>query len=157
VSQRHSEYERLPNDLYITPQWVWDALYSVEPWAKEAWDCCPANADFDFLDHRPLGFHNRRGEIATNPPYGKQAERIIKHAIDVTRTANGRVAMLLPHAYDCAAGRVDLFKHLPFKYKWTLTKRIQWDNLVHTAQPSSNHAWYIWDWKYIGPPKMGWL
>jgi hypothetical protein len=152
MSVRHSEYERLPGDLYITPQWVWDALYSVEAWAKDAWDCCPVNADFDFLTVMAPP-----KDIATNPPYGKQAEKVIRHALYTTRAVNGRFAMLLPHAYDTAMGRVDLFNHLPFKCKWTLTKRIQWDNLVHTAAPSSNHAWYVWDWKYIGPPKMGWL
>jgi hypothetical protein len=156
MSVRHSEYERLPSDLYITPQWVWDALYSVEPWAKDAWDCCPVNAGYDFLDAPPLRVPGGLF-IATNPPYGKQAERIIRHAIGLTEADLGKVAMLLPHAYDTAKGRSDLFMHLPFKCKWTLTKRIQWENLVHTASPSSNHAWYIWDWKYIGPPKMGWL
>jgi hypothetical protein len=152
MSVRYSEYERLPGDLYITPQWVWDALYSVEPWARDAWDCCPIGADFDFLTMKePIK------AVATNPPYGRQAEQIIIHALNRTRITNSKVAMLLPHAYDCAKGRVDLFRHLPFKCKWTLTKRIQWENLAHTASPSSNHAWYIWDWKYIGPPKMGWL
>jgi hypothetical protein len=154
MSVRHSEYERLPGDLYITPQWVWDALYSVEPWAKDAWDCCPINADFDFLKY---GASTVLIDIATNPPYGRQAERIIRQALFLTSDATGKVAMLLPHAYDTAIRRVDLFKNLPFKCKWTLTKRIQWENLVHTATPSSNHAWYIWDWKYIGPQKMGWL
>jgi hypothetical protein len=153
VSVRHSEYERLPGDLYITPQWVWDALYSVEPWARDAWDCCPVNPDFDVFDIK----HNSRSGLATNPPYGRMAEKVIRHALMLSSQVNGKVAMLLPHAYDCAKGRVDLFNHLPFKRKWTLTERIQWDNLVHTASPSSNHAWYIWDWKYIGPPKMGWL
>jgi hypothetical protein len=155
MSVRHSEYARKPNDLYITPQWVWDALYSVEAWAKDAWDCCPVNADFDFLDSSAPGYPPM--DLATNPPYGRQAEKVIKHAINITSSSNGRVAMLLPHAYDTAMGRVDLFKHLPFKCKWTITRRIQWDNLEHTAAPSSNHAWYVWDWKYIGPAKMGWL
>jgi hypothetical protein len=154
MSVRHSEYERLPGDLYITPQWVWDALYSVEPWARDAWDCCPVGANFDFLTQQHL-FRN----IATNPPYGRAAERIIRHAVELASqmASPGRIAMLLPHAYDCAQGRVDLFKNSPFKIKHTLTKRIQWENLVHTASPSSNHAWYVWDWMYIGPPKMGWL
>jgi hypothetical protein len=154
MSVRHSEYERLPGDLYITPQWVWDALYSVEAWAKDAWDCCPVNAEYNFLTDT---IYPSTPNIATNPPYGRMAERVIRHAIALESAVNGKVAMLLPHAYDTAMGRVDLFKHLPFKCKWTLTKRIQWDNLVHTATPSSNHAGYIWDWKYIGPPKMGWL
>lgn len=155
MSQRHSTYARQANDLYVTPQWVWAALYSVEAWAREAWDCCPVNADFDFLE-MSVTFK----DLASNPPYGQSAERVIRHAIDLTSRMRkpGRVAMLLPHAYDCAKGRVDLFKNLPFKCKYTLTERIRWDNLDQKkAGPSTNHAWYVWDWKHIGPARMGWL
>lgn len=154
MAERHSGRERMFADTYVTPQWVWDALYSVEPWARDAFDCCPELACFDFLECVPVkGFP----ALATNPPY-KIAESIIRHALDQTAPAMGKVAMLLPHAYDTAKGRVDLFNHLPFKCKWTLTKRIRWANLPQSkAGPSMNHAWFVWDWKYIGPPKMGWL
>jgi hypothetical protein len=156
MGQRNSGYARIENDLYITPKWVWDALYSVEAWAKDAWDCCPINHDEDFrINYNYL--ESSHAGIATNPPYGREAESIIRHALELTKLGRNKIAMLLPHSYDCAKGRVDLFNHLPFRCKWTLTKRIQWDNLEHTATPSSNHAWYVWDWKYIGPAKMGWL
>ena len=79
-------------------------------------------------------------DIATNPPYGKLAEKIIRHALKLTEATGGKVAMLLPHAWDCAKGRVDLFENPPFKCKLTLLQRIRWANLEHTASPSSNHA-----------------
>ena len=52
MAQRNSEYARVAGDTYVTPQWVWQALYSVEPYFDNptfVWDCAPVNADFDFL------------------------------------------------------------------------------------------------------------
>lgn len=151
MSQRNSEYARIPGDLYVTPKWVWEALYEVEPWARQAWDCAPINATFDFLE----GVEPRTA-IATNPPF-KLAEEFCWRAINRTRPFRGKVAMLLPHAFDAAKTRVGLFNH-PFKIKYTITKRIRWDNLEQKkAGPSLNHAWYVWDYDYSGPPLMGWL
>jgi hypothetical protein len=45
VAERHSGLERMPADTYVTPRWVYEALYTVEPWAKSAWDCAPVDAD----------------------------------------------------------------------------------------------------------------
>ncbi len=147
---RHSEYEIKENQTYVTPQWVWDILYRQFPWFKGAYDCCPANATFDFLKDDLI-----RCYIATNPPYGKEAEKIVRHALHVTKLAGsvtgggGSVAMLLPHAWDTAKTRKDLFTTAPFYAKLTLTRRIRWENLDQKAAgPSSNHAWYVWDWDW---------
>jgi hypothetical protein len=48
MSQRHSEYARIPGDTYVTPRWCYDALFAVEE-VSAPWDCAPVNADFDFL------------------------------------------------------------------------------------------------------------
>lgn len=149
MSQRHSDYDRIPGDTYVTPQWVYDALYAVEPWAKLAWDCAPAEAEFDFLS-RPWGGK----AIATNPPFAL-APKFCRHAIGCAR----KVAMLLPLGFDAAKSRRDLFAdNRAFKAKYTLTRRIRWQNLIQAkAGPSSNHAWYVWDRDHSGPPTMGWL
>jgi len=34
-----------------------------------------------------------------------------------------------------------------------LTRRIVWFEAPKAA-PSFNHAWYIWDWKHVGPPVL---
>jgi len=147
MSQRNSGYARMPRDTYVTPRWVYEALYTVEPWARDAWDCAPINADFDFLSE-PLCL-----DIATNPPFSLAGEfcRRAQHA--------SKVAMLLPLAFDSAKGRKDLFAENPsFKAKYVLTKRIRWENLEQKkAGPSSNHAWYVWDRSHEGPPILGWL
>jgi hypothetical protein len=149
VSQRNSEYARIAGDTYVTPRWVYEALYSVEPWAENAWDCAPVNADFDFLKVEADGAHD---SICTNPPFSN-SHAFADHAVGIAE----RVAMLLPHAWDAAKTRRYLFQKA-FKAKYTLTKRIRWENLDQKKNgPSSNHAWFVWDWSYNGKPFMGWL
>ncbi len=149
MAQRNSGFERMPRETYVTPKWVWEALYSVEPWARFAWDCAPVDADFDFL-----ATNCPPESIATNPPYN-QAPEFCRHAL----TGASRVAMLLSIHFDSAHGRRDLFADNPsFKAKYTLIRRIRWDNLVQSkAGPSQNHAWYVWDAEHRGPPILGWL
>ena len=150
MSQRHSGYERMPRETYVTPRWVYEALYAVEPWAAEAWDCAPVDADFDFL---AKDWPERR-HIATNPPFNL-APAFCRHAIKNAV----KVAMLLSVHFDTAKGRRDLFADNPnFKAKYVLTTRIRWDNLVQVkAGPSQNHAWYVWQRGFEGKPTIGWL
>ncbi len=156
MAERNSEYERVPGDTYVTPPWVYEALADVEPWAVAAWDCAPVEAKFDFLkveEIEPLAY------IATNPPYkDKMPEKFIRHALHLTRQHEGKVAMLLPMAYDCGKTRRDLFENHPFKAKYTLTRRICWMNLSQVGSPSQNHAWFVWDWQCASNKAfMGWL
>ena len=68
------------------------------------------------------------------------------------------VAMLLPMTFDAAKTRRDLFEEKPFKAKYTITRRIRWENLEQKKNgPSTNHAWYVWDWQWKQKPIMGWL
>ena len=155
MAQRNSEYARMPGDCYVTPGWVWNALYEVEPWAKTAWDPAPVDGDFDFLED-DLSIYVGLN-IASNPPF-KLADKFIRHSLLMTETHNGKVAMLLPHTFDTARTRTPLGS-TPYKCKYVLTRRIRWDNLDQKkAGPSTNHAWYVWDWKYKpGWPSMRWL
>lgn len=182
MSQRHSEYELVPGDCYFTPAWVTEALLSVEEFSDPIWEpapgdghmvraltsggysVAPSHMDFLSTSHRNCNAKS----IVTNPPYSQGlAEKFVRHAInlmlvggDITdRSESGKVAMLLPHAWDTAKGRRDIFEEHPaFKAKHTLTRRIRWENLEQKANgPSSNHAWFVWDWKHSGPPTLGYL
>jgi len=149
MSERNSEYARQPDDAYWTPAWVFDALHEAEKFYGP-WDCAPRNADFDFLKMESAPSPH----IVTNPPFAL-AEQFIRHALDLTREQKGKVAMLLPHAFDTARRRVDLFDRPPFKCKLTLLRRIRWENLRQKpAGPSKSHAWYLWDWSHTGPATM---
>jgi hypothetical protein len=150
MAQRKSEYARIEGDTYVTPKWVYDALYSVEPWTgRTAFDCAPVNRDgYDFLCDRSLV----GCDVATNPPFNL-ADEFCRHALELCT----RSAMLLPHAFDTAKGRIDLWGE-PFKAKYTLTRRIRWENIEQKKNgPSNNHAWFVWDKTYSGKPFLGYL
>jgi hypothetical protein len=148
MAQRKSEYARIEGDTYVTPQWVYDALYEVEHF-RHPWDPAPAYSEYDFFK-----VENDSRDIVTNPPFNI-ADKFIRHALCLSA---GKVAMLLPIAFDSAKTRRDLFEQKPFKAKYTLTKRIRWENLEQKKNgPSTNHAWFVWDWQYEGKPFLGYL
>lgn len=151
MSQRNSEYARMAGDTYVTPKWVYEALYSVE--SLEPYDCAPISPSEDFLSVS----RDWARDLVTNPPF-KLAEKFVRHALMGTKVCSRSVAMLLPHAWDTANSRRDLFEQMPFKAKYTLTKRIRWENLEQKKNgPSMNHAWFVWDWNYEGKPFLGYL
>ncbi len=180
MSQKHSGYELVPGDNYHTPAWVTEALLSVEIFdapiwepAAGAWHMVHPIADFydstnvvptdidegaDFFSYNTPALGAK--SIITNPPYSNGlAEKFVRHALDLMEMVEGKIAMLLPLAWDSAKGRRNLFKDNPaFKAKYTLTKRIRWENLEQKANgPSQNHAWYVWDWNNSNLPLAGYL
>ena len=89
--------------------------------------------------------------IITNPPYGKDAEKFIRKALDILPHNNGVCAFLMRNEYDCAKSRIDLFNQHPFARKVILTTRPKWIE-GSDGSPRHNYAWYIWDYKHIGSP-----
>ena len=125
MSQRDSGYERKERDLYETPAWVTEAL----------------------LPHLPASLPSVL--VITNPPY-----ELAREFIEKSLTIADHVAMLLRTDYDHAKSRAHLFGNCPsFAKKVVLTKRIKWFE-YSTAQPSFNHAWFIWDSCHNGPPTL---
>jgi hypothetical protein len=155
VAQRNSEYARQADDLYVTPRWVYEELYKVEPWAEFAWDPAPEDRyDVDFLKDdltKMVGL-----DIATNPPFSL-ADAFIKQSLAITEAPRGKVAMLLPYTFDAAKSRRLIWQY-PFKIRYNITTRIRWLNLTQKkAGPSTNHCWYVWDWNFRGNPRVGWI
>jgi hypothetical protein len=105
-----------------------------------------------------LGQKPTSRSVITNAPFAR-ADEFIRHALRATKRAEGRVAMLLPTHFDTAQSRRTLFAECRmFAKKWILTRRIRWSNLPQKKNiPSTNHAWFVWDWKYEGPPVLGYL
>jgi hypothetical protein len=107
----------------------------------------------DFLaDTGSAGYSDILGEgfhaIITNPPYGDDAEKFIRKALQLSGRTIGVCAFLLRNEYDCSKGRVDLFNQYPFARKIVLTSRPKWIE-GSTGAPRHNYSWYIWDYKYI--------
>lgn len=170
MSQRDSGYERKALDLYETPPWVTAALVPHLGSDLHVWEPAAGSgrmvlalADAGYLveasdiaggrDFLQTGEIFNCDVIVTNPPY-TLAREFIDHALRIMRPAMGRVAMLLRTDFDHAKTRQHLFGDCDqFSKKLVLTKRIVWFDGPGAA-PSFNHAWYIWDWKHIGPPTL---
>ena len=186
MSQRHSGYEPIAGDAYYTPAWVTEALLSAEDFDGLIWEpATGAGHMADVLRHRGsvvqtdiawdnsydffhcFALHDTAIQaIVTNPPFS-QSDEFVRHALQLMEPQEGKVAMLLPLAWDAAKSRRDLFAdHPAFATKYILTHRIRWVNLEQkTAGPSQNHAWYVWDWERcsennrgtVKAPTLGWL
>ena len=171
-----SGYEREPDDFYRTPSWVTRVLLRHARLDAAVWE--PAAGDgaiADVLDAEGLAcrcsdlvdrgrgyeladFLATRdrwgGDVVTNPPY-KLAEPFVRHALSLTYEARGKVAMLLRHEWDTAAGRHDLFQGAPFAKKITLLQRPRWFEGT-TGSPRHAYAWFLWDWAHEGAPTLAW-
>jgi hypothetical protein len=173
MGKHGAEYERMPRDSYYTPDWVTKALLDCVTLPRKIWEpACGQNYIVKSLYGRgyeargtdvdgPLGIDFLTARVSpvdcvvTNPPFGVQgklAVQFIQHALDLTETNCGMVAMLLPVDFDSGVTRRHLFAdHPAFSKKIVLTKRIRWVNLPQKAAgPKENHAWFVWDWKNQG-------
>ena len=117
--------------------------------ASAGWFSTDISAGQDFL----LAGEQPVDAIVTNPPYNF-ATQFIGHALRLTTSRGGKVAMLLRTDFDHAKTRRHLFSDCPaFARKIVLTKRVRWiEN--STGQPSFNHVCYIWDHKHTGKPTL---
>lgn len=170
MSQRNSGYARKECDLYETPEWVTQELLRVIPAPSFVWEPAygtgkiarlfePNVLATDLNELRPVDFLQVKeapvevDAIITNPPFDKATE-FCRHAVNLMRSRQGMVCMLLRCDFDHAKTRTDLFRDCPaFAMKLTLLRRIVWFERKGAA-PSFNHAWFIWDWKHNGPPQI---
>jgi hypothetical protein len=172
MSQRGSGYERIERDLYETPEWVTDCVIGYIDVQRPVWEpACGSGKMVRALEKHGLtvrGTDIGQGEdflealslpdpdvtaIVTNPPYAL-AREFIQHALKLTKPVAGTVAMLLRTDFDHAKSRQYLFGLCrQFRSKIVLTKRIKWFENSQ-GQPSFNHAWFIWDWKHEGAPRL---
>jgi hypothetical protein len=164
MSQRNSEYARRTGDDYSTPHWCTAVIVDLlhERRVRSVLEPCPGEGrmvrsliscgfsvegcNTDFLTAN--GF-KRHDAVVGNPPYSHACE-FIEKALMLTRPVNGMVCLLLPVNYDCAtrSRRTRLFEP-PFVTKIILRRRITWIARTDGVKeaPSSNHAWFIWDWR----------
>lgn len=94
-----------------------------------------------------LGF--RPDAIISNPPYGKDADRAVRKALELMEPENGYVAFLMRHEWDAAKGRADLTDHPAYMAKVTLRFRPVWiakQEGEQSASPRFSYAFYVWDW-----------
>jgi len=164
-----SKHARRDNDFYATPAWCTEALLHLEGFDGPIWEPACGNGaiskvlektcdvystdlidrgfgegDIDFLQETQLWFKSRN--IVTNPPFGKEAEKFLRHALDLTEHRTGTVAFLLRNEFDCGKGRRDLFNSPRFHHKIVLTKRPMWIEGTK-GSPRHNYSGFV-----FGPP-----
>jgi hypothetical protein len=175
-----SGYDRIKGDAYYTPACVTEALLLHIEFPNTVWEPAAGRGDMsavlraagyrviesdiawpesvDFLSQTALPESVRA--IATNPPFDPAprtsrpplVEKFIRHALGLTRSVDGVVAMLARNELDCAGSRTDLFDRPPFAVKLVLTRRPRWVARHHgDKSPRHNFAWFIWDWEHVGP------
>lgn len=170
MSQRNSEYERVADENYETPEWLAAtvASYLRAQGARQLWEpAVPkrgrsqlaealraqgfwvAETRQDFLRFR-AGAITGVDAIVTNPPYGRAAPAFVRHALALDVPI---VAMLLRVDFDSGKTRRDLFADCPyFAGKIVLLDRIVWFDQPG-AKPSENHAWFLWN-KVVDRPAL---
>ncbi|UTC29916.1 DNA methylase [Bajunvirus bajun] len=104
----------------------------------------------EFAALRPGNNGELPSAIITNPPYGKDAEAITRHALHLMQPQAGLVAVLCRHEWDCAKSRSDLFDHPAFAMKITLRHRPRWI-ADSSGSPRFPYAWFVWDWAKVDP------
>ncbi len=90
--------------------------------------------------------------IVTNPPY-RQTLDFILHA---KKIATRKVAMLLPVEFLHGATRFELFqdRRFPLKNVYVFSSRLRFGS---ETDATVGHAWYVWDRKYKGEARLGWI
>jgi hypothetical protein len=171
MSKRHSGYQRQRDDVNETPFWVTRVVLPyLQQHCLHVWD--PANGPAskiaqvlsgegfdviatsdDFLARTSLP-HANIDSICTDPPYGRDGGRLacrfIEHALELVPV----VVMLLRIDFDSGKTRTYLFLDCgSFAHKIVLLDRIVWFER-EGADPSGNHAWYIWNSKHNGSPSI---
>lgn len=172
-----SGYERVEADHYCTPQenvdcllthfiplpgLIWEPAcgkgdiskrlmdFGFETWSSDLYDYGFGTPGMDFLARDTLP-HPKVRCIVTNPPYGDNAEKFIRHALDLMEPVRGQVAMFLRNEYDCGKGKMSLFGMPPFHKKIVVTKRPRWIE-GSTGSPRHNYSFFIWDWRHVKGP-----
>lgn len=166
MAQRNSEYARVANENYETPEWLATTVagYLRSVGARQLWEpavpprgrsrladalrdqgfwVAETRQDFLTFAYAGLGVD----AIVTNPPY-KLGPEFARRALALPVP---HVAMLMRVDFDSAKTRRDLFADCPyFAGKIVLLDRIVWIERPGAA-PSENHAWFLWDKRTIAP------
>lgn len=117
----------------------------------------------DFLDPETAAWlrGRRAGPIAaivTNPPFDL-AREFIARAVELTRPAEGKVAIVQRHEFDAPKTNRPLFERA-FAAKLILHKRPRWIDQISAGNQTGARfpfAWYLWDWRHQGEPVLRWL
>ena len=107
----------------------------------------------DFLRFRQWPFRELAGAIVTNPPFDIAREFVVR-ALELTRPARGKAAILQRHEFDAPRSNHDLFR-LTGGIRLVLHKRPKWSD-EDKASPRFPFCWYVFDWRADGAWRTLW-
>lgn len=163
-------------DYYQTPVKATKALLKRETFEGTILEpCCGAGAiskllincissdirtDEDIYGEKGINIFSYKNDsfdnIITNPPY-KYAQEIVEKSLEI---AKQKVAMILKLCFLESERRYKMFKVSPLKTVYVFCKRVQMYP-EGTEKPKNSgtiaYAWYVWDKKYEGKPKIDWI
>lgn len=176
--------QRADHDYYPTPPEALHALLSVEKFDGTIWEpACGEGAlateliaagyavtSSDLINRgygiAPVDFLTQSRawakNIVTNPPYGSGlADRFIEHALTLTESTGGAVAMLLNLASLCHPLRHGFWTSHPPAVIYGLDALVCWPYGI--AREATNHTtqqrymWCVWRPGSNGQPRFWWL
>lgn len=175
---------RAAYEFYPTPPEATRALLAAEPFTGSIWEpaCGQGHIakvlveaghtvvatdliDYGYGEPRRDFLAERKAlatHIITNPPYGRGlGDAFAKHAIELTRSTGGKVAMLLPIQSLCHPVRHPFFLKYPPAVIYALDECHCWpygDPARATRSlMQQRYCWMVWDHTYSGPTRLQWL
>lgn len=110
----------------------------------------------DFLKEDIIEVDN----VITNPPFKYSLEFTIK-ALECTKVKQGKVAMLNRLQWLEGVKRGAFFKNAPISKVLVFSRRVprmnRFDYEGFQGTALLCFAWFIFDWKHSGEPKLGWI
>ena len=158
---------RIAEDLYETPEIGTIALLGAETFTQEIHEGCCGNGKMARIleqagytvigtDVNSRSYGTRRDIFdtrtrlapcfVTNPPFGKLAEPIIRHVVQVLRPI--KAAFLLKAHFFHADERRAMFKEMPPARIHPLSFRL---DFLNKGRPTMECSWYVWDSQHSGP------
>lgn len=174
--------ERPKGDFYATPEPAILALLSNESFGEHVLEPCCGNGAISrvLIEHKhnvisrdlhDWGYGETGRDfladditpvdaVITNPPFNLSLEFTLK-ALDCTKDKMGKVAMLNRVQWLEGVKRRKLFESTPLSKVWVFSKRIpRMHRFDFVGKPGTSllcFAWFVFDWKHQGEPRIGWL
>jgi hypothetical protein len=173
--------DREKDDFYATPRSAIEQLLQVEKFEGAIWEpACGDGAIVRVLQDAGYRVHAsdlvdrglqeaRTGidflmehvamapNVVTNPPF-TLATDFARKALDLS---TGKVAMLLKIGFLEGPTRTDIHQFLAAV--WVIRRRVTFLKNGQAFARSNGkggihtYAWFVWDKKHFGPPRLGWL
>jgi hypothetical protein len=177
-ASNHSEHDREINDYYATEPNTIDALFKMENFEGNIWECACGEghlskrmielgkevistdlinrgygiSDIDFLKQTKSHGNN----IVTNPPY-KYAQEFVEKAIELS---SNKIAMFLKLTFLEGQKRRKMFDKHPPKYVYVFSQRKKCalnGKFEDTGSSAAAYAWFVWYKDCKGDTTIKWI